>query len=377
MKVLFQTRVDLFTNRGGDTIQVEKTCEELKKLGVDVDISAKFGLDLSKYDLVHIFQLDWTCEPYLQILNAKKQGKKVILSPIHHSEQEVVEFEKNCSYGLRKIVRLFFKSLESLDVLKNIYRSFMDVRKMYPTFLSIKDGYRNQQKKVIELSDMVLVQTDREANDIKDDYKIDFEWRKVALGVGDVYFDKSSEKWIAEDDYVVVVGRIEPRKNQLRIIEAYKKLRYEGRTNKKLVIIGAFNKNNLFYYLHFLLGIRKYSWVYYVPKVDYLKMPSVYKLAKVCVSASFFETTGLTLLEAALSGCCNVVARNGSTGERVKEYLGENVTFCDPYSIDSIRDAIKLALESKRPCISDTDKKFYTWSNVASNTLKVYNEVLR
>ena len=51
MKVLFQTRTNLFDAPGGDMIQLLKTKEHLEKLGVEVDVSLEFELDLSKYDL--------------------------------------------------------------------------------------------------------------------------------------------------------------------------------------------------------------------------------------------------------------------------------------------------------------------------------------
>ena len=47
MKVLFQTRTNLFDAPGGDMIQLLKTKEHLEKLGVEVDVSLEFEPDLS------------------------------------------------------------------------------------------------------------------------------------------------------------------------------------------------------------------------------------------------------------------------------------------------------------------------------------------
>lgn len=57
MKVLFQTRTNLYSSPGGDLIQIQKTKQFLEKLGVIVDISLEFEPDLSEYDIVHIFNL--------------------------------------------------------------------------------------------------------------------------------------------------------------------------------------------------------------------------------------------------------------------------------------------------------------------------------
>ena len=68
--------------RGGDTVQIEKTKEQLEKLGVEVDISLELEPDLSAYDLVHLTNVTRIQETYVQMQNAKKQGKKVALSTI-------------------------------------------------------------------------------------------------------------------------------------------------------------------------------------------------------------------------------------------------------------------------------------------------------
>jgi len=51
MKVLFQSRTTLFSVPGGDTVQLVKTAEYLRKLGVEVDISTELEPCLDVYDL--------------------------------------------------------------------------------------------------------------------------------------------------------------------------------------------------------------------------------------------------------------------------------------------------------------------------------------
>jgi len=46
MKVLMLGRIDLFQNRGGDTVQIENTAEELRNLGVEVDICSDLSVDM-------------------------------------------------------------------------------------------------------------------------------------------------------------------------------------------------------------------------------------------------------------------------------------------------------------------------------------------
>ena len=79
MKVLIQSRKNFYTLRGGDTVQLLKTKEELEKLGVDVDISLEYEPDLTGYDIVHLSNVTRVQETYLQVKNAKKQNKPILL----------------------------------------------------------------------------------------------------------------------------------------------------------------------------------------------------------------------------------------------------------------------------------------------------------
>ena len=103
MKILLWTRSDCFKAKGGDMVQVENTLIELKKLNVDVTVSDKNNVNLEKFDIVHLFQLDWTPETYLHAKKVKKAGKKLILSPIHHNIEEVKKFDDEYAFGLRRV----------------------------------------------------------------------------------------------------------------------------------------------------------------------------------------------------------------------------------------------------------------------------------
>ena len=107
-------------------------------------------------------------------------------------------------------------------------------------------------------------------------------------------------------------------------------------------------------------------------KVSYEQMPHYYHFAKVGVSASWFETTGLTSLEALYSGT-NAVA----SGERAKECLGELASYCYPYDTDSIQHAIEKEYYAPRPVVPDGLLKEYTWENAARKTLAVYEELMQ
>ena len=101
MNVLFQSRKTLFSVPGGDTTQILKTAEYLEKLGIRVDISTELEPNVKNYDIVHIFNLMRGQETYLQVLNAKKQGKPVVLPTIYGL---YTEYEKKASGGIRQLI---------------------------------------------------------------------------------------------------------------------------------------------------------------------------------------------------------------------------------------------------------------------------------
>lgn len=369
MKVLFQSRLDIFDQKGGDTVQMVETQKALKNLGVDVDIDCSLSKDLSNYDLVHIFNLDWVCEPYLQIKNAKAQSKKVILSPIHHSLSEFELYEKKNRYGLVKFGNILLPSQSLRDVARNLIKGIIYPTKLKPAVIQLFVGIRNQQKWCVQNSDYLIVQTKLEAFDLKNDYKTEeFNWKKVVNGINPQYIDKSSKDELM-GKYVLCVGRIEPRKNQIKLISAFNKLNI---SDTSLVFVGGLNLHHPSYVNKFknMLGPN----VQYLGYVDHSKLFSLYKNAACFAIPSWFETTGLVYLEAAVSGCKSLVA----SGDRSREYLGDNALYADPADEDSISAALKIGISRNtvKKGFAEYVKKEYTWENAAKQTLNIYKEVL-
>lgn len=373
MKVLMLGRIGLLEGKGGDRIQVENTAAELRRLGVEVDIRTDMKFKPWEYDIIHVFQLDWIPETYFYCKKAKKYNRPLVLSPIHHNVAEVKKFDDEYVFDFRRLSKILFKDQFKRDTFKNVYRSFFEWKLIRPTLWSVIRGFKNVQRETLKMVDEVLVQTVKEAEDLKRTFGVEFEWHKVLNGVGKAFIDaKKYEKKFKFDDYIICVGRIEPRKNQLSIIEAVKKLREEEKKDFQLVLIGQMS---LIKHFEFNLLIKKYfkecPWIHHVNGVPYSEMPSYYHFAKVGVSASWFETTGLTSLEALYCGTNAVAA-----GLRAKEYLGSYASFCQPDNVESIKNAIKKELYVPRPVIDEKIREEYTWKNAAKKTLEVYHEVL-
>lgn len=374
-----QSRIDLFDRRGGDTIQIEKTAEELRKLGVEVGIDCSAKSDLANVDLVHLFNIDWPAQTFLQAKNAKEQNKPIVFSPIHHSYQEIERYEKEARFGIRRLTNSIFRTREPREKLKEVYRLLTDPRKFSSTLTEFRLGIMNEQRELLEMANLILVQTDAEAKDLKTDFGFnDGELQSLALqlvvnGVNRE-FAKARPDWFVKnfglEEFILSVGRIEPRKNQLAVIEAAQPLGLRGINPKglNLVFVGKISWRHPEYALRFLNLVKKHAWVHHIPQIPHEKIGSCFAAAKVHVLASWFETTGLVNLEAALAGA-NVV----SSSKRSREYLLDFAHYCDPGDINSITGAIHGAWKSPPdPKLKEHILKNFTWEIVGRQTLAAY-----
>lgn len=359
---------------GGDKVQIKNTARELKKLGVDVEIKTDENFDPSQYDLIHIFQLDWTPETYFYAKKAFEAKKPIVLSPIHHDISEVKKFDDEYVFDFRRLSKLLFRNQFHRDTFKNVYRSVLDSKKLKPTLFSVFHGFEKMQKETLNMSDKVLVQTELEARDLKKTFGVKIDYEIVRNGVSSHFIERggSGKNPLGISDYIICVGRVEPRKNQLNVIEAVKNLRKDTGRDLQLVLIGTKAGSKHFEYnILFNRQLAENPWIHHIERVPYEEMPDYYRNAKVCVSASWFETTGLTSLEALFCGTNAVAA-----GERAKEYLKDYVSYCRPSDVSSIEKAVLKELDAPRPQIAGELREEYTWEKAAAKTLQVYEEVL-
>jgi len=375
MKILMQSRYDLLKKSGGDTVQVLQTKKALETLGVDVTLDCSPSVDLAAYDLVHLFNLDWVRDTYRQAKNCVKQNKPYVLSPIHHRLIDIKIWEDNDRYDFKRLAYLIFRTYGSREFLKSAYRTVFNPLEV-PDFISqLGVGVKASQKWVVENSSYLLPNACAEAEVIKEDVSDKFCYHMVPNGVDKTFYKADPAEFVKKYGsfpFILSVGRIESRKNQLRIIEAVKKIR-EDYPEMQLVLVGSFNAHHLEYGLRVRKEIKDNKWIKHIPMIPYTEIPPVFAAAKTHVLASWKETTGLVNVEAVLAGCGVVAPNKGYC----YEYLGSEVEYCDPSSIPSIVSAIKKSFVHKpSELYKNLILEKFTWEETAKATLKVYNKVL-
>jgi len=113
--------------------------------------------------------------------------------------------------------------------------------------------------------------------------------------------------------------------------------------------------------------------IHYVGSMQRKLLMCAYAAAKVHVLPSWFETTGLTNVEAGLAGC-NVVTTNRGYAQ---DYLGDYAWYCDPSSISSILKAVLDAYQSPiRTGLRDHIVKSCSKKRMLDQTIEMYKNVI-
>jgi glycosyltransferase involved in cell wall biosynthesis len=176
--------------------------------------------------------------------------------------------------------------------------------------------------------------------------------------------------------YILYVGSIEPRKNLLRLLEAYRQLRLWS-TKWRLVIIGARNywKSSPVMDHVAEFGLEQcVRFTGYVPDED---LPALYNGADLFVFPSLYEGFGLPVLEAMACGT-PVVTSNSSS---LPEVAGDAALLVDPYDVEAIAAAMVRVLADPDLAEALRQKGLrrageFTWERTARETIAVYEQVL-
>ncbi|HET7119107.1 MAG TPA: glycosyltransferase, partial [Hanamia sp.] len=113
--------------------------------------------------------------------------------------------------------------------------------------------------------------------------------------------------------------------------------------------------------------------IHFIDHLPHEKLIKYYQKAKVHILPSWFETCGLSTLEAAAMRCNVVITNRGYASE----YCNGYAFYCDPSSPSSILAATDKASKAEYPKIFQ-QKIFanYTWRNAACKTLEAYQKIL-
>ena len=176
--------------------------------------------------------------------------------------------------------------------------------------------------------------------------------------------------------YILFLGTLEPRKNLVRLIEAFALWHRTSRQPVKLVIAGG---KGWFYKQIFARAVE-------LDLVDDVIFPGFvpteelvwyYRAAELFVYPSLFEGFGLPVLEAMASGTPTITSQASS----LPEVAGDAALLVDPENIQALADAIERVLEDaalaeQMRAAGLRRAARFSWARTAAETVDVYRAAL-
>jgi glycosyltransferase involved in cell wall biosynthesis len=357
MRVAIITRSTLYQIHGGSAVQVLQTAKELNSLGIETTIFlAHEKIDYDKFDLLHFFDLT---RPSNILYHTTRTQKPYVVSPLL---VDYSEYDKKHRKGLSGFLLQFF-STNGIEYVKTIGRWILNKDSLQSKKYLLK-GQLNSIKEVLRNAAFVLPNSEMEYQQLRIKYNIDSKYLIIPNGVDLTVFvpNQNSKK---DEKLVICAARFEGIKNQLNMIKAL------NQTEFKVKFIGGATPNQK-NYLEKCKRLAANN-IEFIPNIEQEMLVEYYQLAKVHVLPSWFETCGLSSLEAATMGCNIVISNRGFS----KEYFSEHAFYCDPESPDSILNAVKRAASAPRQ--SSMQLKIinnFTWEKAASKTAEAYKRIL-
>ncbi|GAB2896683.1 hypothetical protein GCM10027046_27690 [Uliginosibacterium flavum] len=317
LAITYATYPTAFETPGGGEIQILQYRKHLAALGVDVTFFDPWKPSLGGVDVFHYFSCYRGSEIFIDELY--RRGMSIILSPTLWIEEGATGYPMaQIGQMLSMAARIVCNSDMECDLLAG---TFSVPRHKFAT---VYNG--------VDLSFM---------------RPTDPEVFRSFSGV--------------RGDFVLNVANVEPRKNQLRLIEAVKRL------GMKLVMIGGVRDQGYFEQC-MELGRGCLTYIPALPH-DSDVLRSAYAACSIFALPSTLETPGLAALEAACVGARVLVTEVGCT----QEYFQTSAVYVAPMSVDSIVEGLRRGLA--RPdsdAARDLVREKFTWPVVVERLLDVY-----
>jgi glycosyltransferase involved in cell wall biosynthesis len=186
--------------------------------------------------------------------------------------------------------------------------------------------------------------------------------------------DTAASDPLLNEEYILYVGSLEPRKNIRRLIEAYEILRREHPEHRpKLVLIGG----EFPLFAESRWTIKDFADdIIFKGFVDDTTLREFYRHARVVAYPSLYEGFGLPPLEAMANGAPVVTTATSS----IPEVVGEAAILVNPHDEKQLAQALRRVLRDetlRKDLIARGLKQVrrFNWYRVARDTLTVYYEV--
>jgi glycosyltransferase involved in cell wall biosynthesis len=219
-------------------------------------------------------------------------------------------------------------------------------------------------------------------NDVMDLYQVDAsKLRVIPHGVSPRFRTLPAEalepvraKYGIPPSFILYVGAIQPRKNLVRLVQAFGSLSKDLRRNYPLIISGS--KAWLYQDLENVARpFEAEGTLRFLGYASDQDLPQLMNLATVFAFPSLSEGFGFPAVEAMRCGACVLAGRAGSLPELVQD----GGLLVDPTDVEALGTALEVLLrdDEKRAKLAARGQvlaQAYTWERTAEETARVYAE---
>jgi glycosyltransferase involved in cell wall biosynthesis len=174
------------------------------------------------------------------------------------------------------------------------------------------------------------------------------------------------------ESFILYVGTIEPRKNLVRLLEAFALTRKDAKLPGNLVMVGARGwKDEEVFATVERLGLQgSVHYLGYLPLDD---LVALYNMASVLAFPSLYEGCGLPVLEAMPCGTPVITTCRGG----LVEIAGDAAEFVDPMSVESIAHGLHCVLSDPIRQAELRERGYaqaarFSWQAASAQTRRLY-----
>lgn len=352
-RVLMQTRPNVFAQRGGDTVVLERLRDGLLQRGHSVTIDPHGAADVASFDVVHLFNFATT--GITQGYAARAMAAKVpyVVTTLY---EDIGQFQRQSHLVAGRLIQYVQDGQQpgSFGV------SYRELSALEPT-------PRFPADEIARHAAALLPNGAGEAQALSRDFPQVQRIITVPVGseIGATCGPELFEQTYGQRDFVLCVGRLESRKNQLMLLKALE--------DSPLTVVlagGGFSYQPE--YVDAIRSFKRRGRTEIIGQIDAQMLASAYAACRVHVLPSWYELPGLVSLEAAARQKNIVVTRTGSTAD----YVGRRAFYCLPWDADSILSAVMAAYYSPVPQGMVEMAESYSWATTVEKTELVYREVV-
>ena len=371
LAVLFSLRANSAQYPGGDSHQVQQTAAALRKRGHRVVVSVEPQPRAEGFDIVHLTNITIPAETLEAARAVEASAKAIVLMPIfidHADDGAWGSIASNWAYAFARDESELARNLELVatrSITINGYRPA-------PYRNDFMENYERDQRELLRRVDYLIANAYSEVHRIYRylDSSIPFS---IAPSCGDpeIFTEGARAEFVKRyglQDFIVMAGRFESRKNQLAVAHAFRDLPYH------VVMIGR-NQNRVYG------DVFRQYWPSNVTVIGHLparEFAGAIAASRVVLIPSWEEVVSLTSLNAALCERPLVLSRNSYE----HEYMGSAAHYCDPANpADIVRavreaDAQAQALAPARAVLAQRAREEWNWDRSAALTEAAYYRLL-